>query len=76
MTPPRRQHPPPSPIGVADPQAVQWDDDMAARFPDVTHEECRVLISGGRTTIICRGLHCSRCGQATNTIGHRACEQP
>lgn len=59
--------------------AVSWDDGMAARFPNAEHHGCRQLMyhEGGQwipyDPPACRGWHCNRCGQPTNSYGHHNC---
>lgn len=60
--------------------AVQWNPDLAARFPEVDHGACRqrFAIVVGRwqpvSPIQCLDWHCPRCGAPTNCYGHHDCE--
>lgn len=49
--------------------AVEWSPEMAARFPNVSHAECRVNRRENR----CYGLHCNRCGAPTDAQGGHNC---
>jgi hypothetical protein len=59
--------------------AVQWCDDMAARFPDADHHGCRQSMRpvGARwmpfDPPLCHGYHCPHCGAPTGQYGHRRC---
>ena len=61
--------------------AVQWNPDMAQRFPNADHTGCRQLmrrLPDGRTWVPCdppqcHGWHCNRCGAPTNSYGHHTC---
>lgn len=69
--------------------AVQWNDDMAQRFPNADHHGCRQLMRQGpliqgpfeepyRDWVPfdpprCSGYHCNRCGAPTNMFGHHDC---
>ena len=49
--------------------AVGWNDEMAERFPNAGHICCRIDGRTGR----CVGLHCNRCGAATDAQGGHNC---
>lgn len=52
--------------------AVMWDADMAARFPDADHSECRCIVDIHSGAMLrCIGWHCNRCGAPTPSHGHR-----
>lgn len=51
--------------------AVQWNDDMAQRFPNMNHAMCRQYDDGNG--LRCMGWHCNRCGVPTNMYGHHNC---
>ena len=54
--------------------ATLWNDDMAARFPNADHSDCRVEVDLRTLTLIgCRGWHCNRCGEAINPITLHSC---
>lgn len=59
--------------------AVQWNPEMAQRFPNVEHTFCRQEFAqqGGRWVPMdpprCMGWHCNRCGAPTNAWGHHDC---
>ena len=58
---------------IAELVAVMWNDDMAARFPNVQHHFCRQMPDGPGGPVRCAGWHCNRCGHPTNMFGHHAC---
>lgn len=63
---------------------VQWNPEMADRFPNADHRSCRQEMQANLATNRwepfdpprCMGYHCNRCGQPTNTFGHhdKPCE--
>ena len=59
--------------------AVQWNDQMAQRFPAADHHGCRQKMRPINdrwqpySPVQCMGYHCNRCGAATNSYGHHAC---
>ena len=59
--------------------AVEWNDDMAERFPNADHDTCRqeVIWDDGNWRPYdpprCHGWHCNRCGAPTNSYGHHRC---
>lgn len=59
--------------------AVEWNPDMAARFPNADHNGCRQeLWHDGHhwkrhQPAKCHGYHCNRCGAATGMYGHTNC---
>ena len=61
--------------------AVEWNDEMAQRFPDVDHTMCRQELWNQNDGLgwrpfdppHCRGWHCNRCGAPTNSYGHHVC---
>ena len=62
---------------LADVVAVEWNDELAARFPDADHTGCRTryrITEAGKWVpvepIACVGWHCPNCGQPTNLMGH------
>lgn len=58
---------------IEDTLAVGWSEEMAARFPTASHEECRGLFLIEPGTFVCRDWHCNRCGAPTNYLGNHAC---
>lgn len=64
---------------LGDPVAVEWNGELAQRFPDADHHGCRQeMWHDGQhwrrhTPIRCHGYHCPRCGQACGSNGHRDC---
>lgn len=58
---------------------VMWNDDMAARFPDANHIDCRQEMRVAHNGYLpfdpvrCIDWHCNRCGQSTNSMGHHDC---
>lgn len=56
--------------------AVQWNDQLAARFPNVNHSTCRQLFQHNGEKWVpyepvrCIGWHCHKCGEQTNLMGH------
>lgn len=53
---------------------VIWSDDMAARFPKVSHGECRVMVNRNDfNDFRCLGWHCNRCGVAVGASGSHDC---
>ena len=61
--------------------AVQWNEELAARFPNADHHECRQLMrqDGDKwvpySPVRCAGWHCHLCGSPTNIMGHHHCQQ-
>lgn len=60
--------------------AVQWNPEMAQRFPNAEHAGCRQECypdeNGWAKSYDpprCVDWHCNRCGQATNSFGHHDC---
>lgn len=60
--------------------AVQWNDEMAQRFPNADHHGCRQLMQltedkgwQPHSPVMCSGYHCNRCGVPTNMFGHHDC---
>lgn len=61
--------------------AVQWNPEMAQRFPNAEHAGCRQEMRPTDSPagfepydpVRCVGWHCDRCGQATNSYGHHNC---
>ncbi|QFG04906.1 hypothetical protein SEA_NITZEL_81 [Mycobacterium phage Nitzel] len=59
--------------------AVEWNDEMAARFPNASHVGCRQQVwhdgIGWRSfePVRCRDLHCNRCGSPTGCYGQHEC---
>lgn len=60
--------------------AVQWNPDMAARFPNAEHDGCRQMLQiaddGTHEAFDpprCVGYHCNRCGAPTNMYGYHDC---
>ena len=59
---------------------VQWNPEMAARFPHASHAGCRQLMQWTEASgwqphdpPMCSGYHCNRCGAPTNMFGHHDC---
>lgn len=59
--------------------AIQWNTEMAARFPNADHHGCRQEMWHDGTywktysPPRCSGYHCNRCGAATGMFGHTNC---
>ena len=58
-----------------------WNEELAARFPNADHHECRQLMrqDGDKwvpySPVRCAGWHCRLCGSPTNIMGHHHCQQ-
>jgi hypothetical protein len=52
--------------------AVTWNDEMDQRFPDASHDGCRMDCRDPDRPV-CAGWHCNRCGAPTNAWGHHDC---
>lgn len=57
-----------------------WNEEMASRFPNASHDCCRMRFAeksadGWRylDNPICVGLHCNRCGKPTDCQGGHDC---
>ncbi|TXH16446.1 MAG: hypothetical protein E6R06_31085 [Mycobacterium sp.] len=53
--------------------AVEWNADMAQRFPNADHNGCRVQVDTEGQVVACHDWHCNRCGAPTNSYGHHEC---
>lgn len=67
---------------LGDMVAVQWNPDLADRFPDADHRGCRQSMREVNGLLkpfypaLCHGYHCPRCGAPTNMYGHHhPCEE-
>lgn len=56
--------------------AVQWNELLAARFPNASHQMCRQEMRWdgeqyvSYSPVRCIGWHCHKCGEPTNMMGH------
>ena len=64
---------------IGDAVAVEWNPEMAQRFPDADHHGCRQLFHlegehwAPHDPPRCVGWHCPNCGAATGSFGHSEC---
>jgi len=65
---------------LGDMVAVEWNAELAERFPAADHYGCRQELWHNGTSwqrfnpVLCRGYHCPQCGAATGGYGHRECD--
>ena len=61
--------------------AVQWNNELADRFPNADHTGCRQSLRHITelgvwepfTPALCHDYHCPNCGNPCNYTGHRQC---
>lgn len=64
--------------------AVQWNNQLAQRFPNTSHHDCRQSMIFNHikdkwepfNPPLCHDWHCQLCGKPCNVMGHHQCDNP